>query len=94
MKEKLKLLYPAVDADIIDIVYENAEAFILDYCNIEEVPTLLEGVILQMCKEDINKMYAEGFDSESSGGGNINYITDYSETVYKRLRKHKKIRTI
>lgn len=94
MLEKLMLLYPAVDADILNIVYDNAEGFILDYCNIDEVPSMLEGVLLQMCKEDINKMYAEGFNSESSGGGNVNYITDYSDIVYKRLAKHKRIKTI
>ena len=41
MLEKLQLLYPAVDADILNMVIDNAESFVLDYCNIDEIPSVL-----------------------------------------------------
>lgn len=94
MLEKLKLLYPAVDADILELVLEHAEQFVLDYCNIEDIPLALNSVLLDMCKQDINKIGAEGFNSESAGGANISYESDYSQIVYKRLQKHKRIRIL
>ena len=94
MLEKLKLLYPAVDADILLLVLEQAEQFVLDYCNLEEIPTALHSVLLDMCKQDINRIGAEGYQSESAGGANLSYETDYSQNVYKRLQKHKRIKLI
>lgn len=94
MLEKLQLLYPAVDADILNMVIDNAESFVLDYCNIDEIPSVLSSVLLEMCKQEINKIGAEGFNSESAGGGNISYETDYSPNVYKRLAKHKRIKML
>lgn len=94
MLEKLRLLYPAVDADILLIVLEHAEQFVLDYCNLEEIPTALHSVLLDMCKQDINRIGAESFKSESAGGANVSYESDYTQVVYKRLQKHKRIKII
>jgi len=85
MLEKLQMLYPAVDADILNLVVSNAESFVLDYCNIDEIPYNLYPVLLEICKQDINKIGAEGFSSESAGGANISYETDYTQNIYKRL---------
>lgn len=94
IQEKLALLYPAIDSDVIGLVYEQAQSFVLDYCNLEELPSELESVLFDMCKQDINKLLSEGFSSESAGGSSISYSTDYTEVVYKRLKKHKKIKTL
>lgn len=94
MDEKLELLYPSLSADIINLVIEHAESYVLDYCNIDEIPTALESVVLDMCKQDINKLRAEGISSESAGGSSLSYETDYTENIYRRLKKHKKIQLV
>ena len=94
IQEKLALLYPAIDSKVIELVCAQALSFVLDYCNLEEVPSGLESVLFDMCKQDINKLLAEGFQSESAGGSSISYSTDYTEPVYKRLKKHKRIKTL
>ena len=33
MEEKLSLLYPSLDSDIIALVLAQVESFVLDYCN-------------------------------------------------------------
>ena len=94
MDEKLELLYPSISAEIIELIIEHAESFVLDYCNIDEMPSELDSVIFDMCKQDINKLRAEGISSESAGGSSLSYETDYTENVYKRLKKHKRIMTV
>ena len=94
MEEKLKLLYPTIDDRVIALVVAQAQDFVLDYCNLEEIPEALNSVVFEMCKQDINKLSAEGFSSESAGGSAISYETDYTGLVYKRLKKHKKLKTL
>lgn len=94
MEDKLQLLYPSIDSAVIALVVEQAQSFVLDYCNLDEVPAALEGVLLDMCKQDINKLGAEGLSSESAGGSSLSYEIDYTPIVYKRLRKHKRIKML
>lgn len=94
MQEKLALLYPSIDISVIQLVIEQAESYILDYCNLEEIPSLLESVVFDMCKQDLNKLRAEGISSESAGGSTLSYEQDYTQNVYRRLKKHKRIKTV
>ena len=56
MEDKLGLLYPSVDGNVIALVIEQVQSFVLDYCNLIEVPEALESVMLDMAKQDLNKM--------------------------------------
>lgn len=94
IQEQLALLYPAIDSEVIGLVIEQAQDFALDYCNLDELPSGLESVLLDICKQDLNKLLSEGFNSESAGGSSISYSTDYTEPIYKRLKKHKRIKTL
>jgi pyruvate formate-lyase activating enzyme-like uncharacterized protein len=94
IQEQLALLYPAIDSEVIELVFAQAQSFVLDYCNLNEVPSGLNSVLLDMCKQDINKLLSEGFASESAGGSSVSYSTDYTEVVYKRLKKHKRLKTL
>lgn len=94
MEEKLTLLYPSVDIAVIALVIEQVQSFVLDYCNLQEVPEALESVMVEMCKQDINKMLSQGISSQSAGGSTVSYEQDYTQNVYKRLKKHKRIKTI
>ena len=92
LSEKLEVLYPSVSEEVVDIVIESAKDYIFTYCNILEVPESLNGTLLQMCKEDLNRIGSEGLTSESAGGSAVGYNSDYSDTVYKALNKHRRIR--
>lgn len=94
MEDKLGLLYPSVDGNVIALVIEQVQSFVLDYCNLEEVPEALESVMLDMAKQDLNKMLSQGISSQSAGGSSVSYEQDYTQNVYKRLKKHKRIKTI
>lgn len=94
LEEKLEILYPSVSDEVIALIVDEAKAFILDYCYIKEIPETLEGTLLEMCKQDINRMGAEGFNSESAAGSSVSYCTDYTDRVYKALKKHRLIRFV
>ncbi len=91
LTDNLELLYPSLDTDVISLVASQAESFVLDYCNLAEIPDALSSVLLDMCKQDINRMLAEGISAESAGGSTVTYESDYSPQVYKRLKKHKRL---
>lgn len=91
MEQQLGILYPAISSAVIALVVSNCEDYVLDYCRLDEIPSALESVVFQMSKEDLNKIGAEGFNSESAGGASVSYETDYSPLVYKRLNKHKRM---
>lgn len=93
MEAKLKLLYPSIDDSVIELVIEQAQSYVLDYCNLEQIPNELNSVLLDMCKQDLNRLRGEGLSSEGAGGSSISYEQDYTPQVYKRLKKHKRIKT-
>ena len=94
MEEKLKLLYPSIDENVIALVVQQVQSFILDYCNLSEVPEGLSSVMVDMAKQDLNKMLSEGISSQSAGGSSVSYEQDYTQNIYKRLKKHKRIKTV
>lgn len=51
-------------------------------------------VIRDMTIEKYNKLGSEGINSRSFSGVSETYTDDYSPSIYKRLRKFRKLRTI
>lgn len=94
MLEKLQLLYPAVDVVILSVLIDTAEDFVKAYCNLDEIPPALNSTLMAMVREDINKLGGEGFNSETAGGANVSYETDYTDRIYKQLVKFKRIKTV
>ena len=94
MLEKLKILYPAIPDELLSLLLENAQTFICDYCNLDEIDSSLNATLFRIIQEDLNKVDAQGMTSESAGGVSIAYTSDYSPTVYASLNKHKRIRTV
>ena len=94
MLEKLKILYPAIPDELLSLLLENAITFVCDYCNLDEVDSSLNATIFRIVKEDLNKVDAQGFSSESAGGVSISYTSDYSPSVYASLNKHKRVKTV
>ena len=94
MIEKLKILYPAIPDELLSLLLENAQTFICDYCNLDEIDSSLNATLFRIIQEDLNKVDAQGMTSESAGGVSIAYTSDYSLAVYASLNKHKRIRTV
>lgn len=91
MLDKLTTLYPSMDEEVLQLIVDEVQDFILNYCNLSEVPTALEAAALAMCKENVNKLKSEGLNSESAGGSSISYMEDYSAPIYRQLKRFRKV---
>lgn len=91
---KLTLLYPAISRDILSLLLDDAEEFLLTYCNLNKLPQGCGVVLTRMVQENLTKFRSEGLTSESVGGNSVSYSTDYTESVYKALHKFKRIKTV
>lgn len=94
MLTKLKLLYPAINDEILGLLLDSAKQFILDYCGLDAYDEKFDSVLLRMIQEDVNQLYAEGYQSESAEGSSVSYSPDYSERVYRTLNRNKKVRVV
>ncbi len=97
MKEKIKALLNIQDTSkdaVLTILIEDAQAFVLDYCNIDTYSVSLDGIVIKMVLESYNKLGAEGVTSKNYSGISESYTNDYSPFIYKQLNKHRRIRMI
>lgn len=94
MIEKLQLLYPALNPDLLSLLLDNAKQYLMGVCNLAALPSDADSVIFRMVQEDINRLHAEGINSESTGGNSQTYNTDYSTQTMRLINKFKRIRTV
>lgn len=97
MLQRIKLLLNFSDSSkdaLLEELIENAEEYVVTYCNNADAVTSLSGAIIQMVIQDYNRMGAEGLNSESYSGVSFNYQATYSEDIMKQLRRYRKIGVI
>ena len=94
MLQKLKLLYPALDEEILLLLLDNAEAYACAYCHLDTLPSSMEPIAIRMVQEDVSRLYAEGFNSESTAGNSVSYKDDYSSIITKMLNRYKRVRAV
>lgn len=88
--ELLTILHPSIDEDLLALLLNNARQDVMNYCHIQDFPDSIESTLLEMVEENINKLGAQGYQSENTGGNSITYLTDYSDKVYKVLNRYKR----
>ena len=94
MLTKLKLLYPAINEEILGLLLDSAKQLIVDYCGLDAYDAKFDSILLRMVQEDVNQLYSEGFQSESAEGSSVSYSPDYSERIYRTLNRSKKVRVV
>lgn len=97
MLEKIKILLGISDTDsdaLLNILIEEVQAFIIDYCNLTAYGIALDSVAIKMVIEQYNKCGSEGISSKSYSGISESYTDDYSATIYTQLDKHRRIKTL
>lgn len=84
----------AKQALLLDIV-QSAEDFIAmkTYLEVEEFPTTLESIAVQMSLELFNQMKSEGYQNETVEGITIRY-QDVFQKYEVPLRRYRKLRTL
>lgn len=92
--ETLQVLIPNATVNQLEVLIDQAKVFATDYCNLAEYSQDLDSVVILMVQENYNRISAQGVSSRSYSGISERYLNDFSDTVYKGLRKHRKIRTL
>ena len=92
--ETLQVLIPNATVNQLEVLIDQAKVFATDYCNLAKYSEELDNVVILMVQENYNRISAQGVSSRSYSGISEKYLNDFSDTVYKGLRNHRKIRTI
>ena len=92
--ETLQVLIPNASNNQLEALIDQAKVFATDYCNLAEYSQDLDSVVILMVQENYNRISAQGVSSRSYSGISENCLNDFSDTGYKGLRKHRKIRTL
>lgn len=96
MFEKINLLLGgAASEELIELLIEQAQSFLLLFCNVTEYDSKYDSLIIRMVVEDYNKMGSEGIKSKSFNGLSETYSEDpYSPLLMTQLRSYKRLRTL
>lgn len=95
--EKIKSLRGISGADqdaVLNFLIEDCKAEATDYCNLQEYDENLNGAVVKMVLERYNRMGNEGISGVSYAGTSESYQNDYSESIYKALRKYRRLKTL
>lgn len=97
MIENIKILLGITDASkdaLLNILVNDAKTYAVEYCNLTEYIEALNSVVVNMVIENYNRLGAEGINTRNYGGISETYALDYSQAIYKRLAKFKRLRSI
>lgn len=99
MLDRIKLLLGIAEDDesrdeILGTLIKMCKDEAVDFCNLKEYDSKLDSAVINMVIERYNKVGTEGTSSVSTHGITEQYIDGYSQSVYKQLIKHRKIRLV
>lgn len=97
MLEQIKSIIGISGADedaALRFLIEDCKAFAMEYCNLTEYSDKLDNAVTRMVLERRSQTGNEGISGVSYAGASETYLTDYSEPIYKALRKHRRLKTL
>lgn len=95
--EKVKIVLDIEDDSkdgLLDIYIQNAKDYIFDYTLINEIPTTLESVIVEMVVFQYRQRGVENITTESKGTLYESMVTEYPNNIRRRLNSYKRVRVV
>lgn len=86
--DKIKLLTKCDDDDLLYLLLEQAEAFVMNYTGRKVFPSELEQIVCDIAVINYNRMGTEGESSRSEGGISIS-IDEAPKHIYSVLNKYR-----
>jgi hypothetical protein len=86
--EKLKKLTGESDEELLSLLLEEAEAFVLSYTNRTRIVTGLEKSVRDLAVIALNRMGTEGESSRSEAGESYNF-NDAPKQIYDVLNRYR-----
>lgn len=97
--EKLKIRL-GIEADnnkddsLLQMLLEDAEGEILDYCNRDVLPDKAQALQRELAIVYYNRLGSEGEASRSEGGISVSYINDIPEGIKSRLNAFRRLKLV
>lgn len=97
MLEKVKITLgisheDASKDDLLNLMIDDTKEFIMNYCNIKEIPGIAESLIRKLVIIQYNKIGSEGLQSESYSGISQSFITGLPSDIKKELGAIRKVK--
>lgn len=86
--ERVQTLTGEKDEDLIEILLDDAEAFVLSYTNRTRLKTGLEKAVRDLAVIALNRMGTEGEKSRSEGGESYTF-EDAPKQIYDTLNRYR-----
>ena len=86
--ERVQTLTGEKDEDLIEILLDDAEAFVLSYTNRTRLKTGLEKAVRDLAVIALNRMGTEGEKSRSEGGESYTF-DDAPKQIYNTLNRYR-----
>ena len=86
--ERVQTLTGEKDEDLIEILHDDAEAFVLSYTNRTRLKTGLEKAVRDLAVIALNRMGTEGEKSRSEGGESYTF-DDAPKQIYDTLNRYR-----
>lgn len=86
--ERIQTLTGEKDEDLIEILLDDAEAFVLSYTNRTRLKTGLEKAVRDLAVIALNRMGTEGEKSRSEGGESYTF-DDAPKQIYDTLNRYR-----
>lgn len=78
---------------LVEGAYEDAVTYCGDIYHVQDTQGLLP-IVRDMVAEKYNRLGSEGISARNFSGVSESYKDDYSPSIYKRLRKYRRLKTI
>lgn len=89
------LLHNTTDKnELIETLIDSAKTFVKTYTGCKYIDDKFDNVIIKMVLEDFNRLGSEGISSQSIAGASESYNSDYSDSIYKQLKRFRKVKFI
>lgn len=95
--EKLKIRLEIKDTtqdELFNMVLEDAETEILDYCNRDVLLPRMLGLQRELAIVYYNRLGSEGESYRSEGGVSVSYSTDIPENIKRRLNSYRRLKAV
>lgn len=92
--EKLLLLLPKANEDLLELLTEQCMDEFRHTCNRDDVPETAASVIRQMVLWHYNQRGAEGLLSQNYSGMSESYAAEYPAPLRKSIHSFRRLRTL
>jgi len=94
MINNLKALLNTTDETILNILIEQATQEVINYCNVEALPTGLSPVVEEIVMIKWNKRHAQGLSSQSANGVSESYLDGLPKSTIQQLNRYRRLKVI